>query len=391
MDSRYHGIWMDEMAGALLSVEANVIIVDWSDGNYFPYPKAVANSRVVGADLGLLLHRLNILTGMSFKDVHLIGHSLGAHIAGYASKWRGNKVGRITGLDPSQPAFEGMPASVRLDRSDAYFVDVIHTSTARVLFLNFGFGIETPIGHVDFYPNGGKEQKGCTLLSVFYKWFTQGFWAGARELFSCSHQRSVEYFTESIKFDEQYCTPWAIKCNSHEEFLKGRCIDCGPDGSRCAAQGIKAIQHKRFIKSNSSNVFYLHMGSKSTFCRESLQLQVNGSELERSWVNLDISVYPEPYSGTIWNVKLKDWIASCYYNSWIGHLGEHVPGKIKSATFKWNYVSSWDTFWLRNTLDIDTVSVKKIAPKSEVQTLCVKRKDKPVRMDKCVTLTPCKT
>ncbi|UYV70682.1 PNLIP [Cordylochernes scorpioides] len=282
----------------------------------------------------------------------------------------------MAGLDPSQPAFEGMPASVRLDRSDAYFVDVIHTSTGRYLFLNYGkyprhplehvcagFGIETPIGHVDFYPNGGKEQKGCTLNSVFYKWFTQGFWAGARELFSCSHQRSVEYFTESIKFDEQYCTPWAIKCNSHEEFLKGRCIDCGPDGSRCAAQGIKAIQHKRFIKSNSSNVFYLNMGSESRFCRE----------------------YLHDYS------KPRDWIPSFYYDSWIKNHLEHLPEKIKSATLKWNYASHWDTYLSRNTLDIDTVSVKMIAPKSEVQTLCVKRKDKPVRMDKSVTLTPCKT
>ena len=48
---------------------------------------------------------------------------------------------------------------MRLDSSDADFVDVIHTDSKT--FIVRGYGIREPVGHLDFYPNGGYEQKGC--------------------------------------------------------------------------------------------------------------------------------------------------------------------------------------------------------------------------------------
>jgi len=42
----------------------------------------------------------------------------------------------------------------RLDETDAIFVDVIHTNAGQ-------YGFDRSIGHMDFYPNGGKNQPDC--------------------------------------------------------------------------------------------------------------------------------------------------------------------------------------------------------------------------------------
>ena len=79
--------------------------------------------------------------GASIADFHIIGHSLGAQIAGYAGeriqKLTKQKIGRISALDPAAPLFENMPTFVRLDPSDAIFVDVIHSDASDDV-LNFG-------------------------------------------------------------------------------------------------------------------------------------------------------------------------------------------------------------------------------------------------------------
>ena len=58
-------------------------------------------------------------------------------------------------MDPAGPLFEHADPSERLSPDDADFVDVIHT--CKVLL-----GIHQPVGTVDFYPNGGDTQAGCS-------------------------------------------------------------------------------------------------------------------------------------------------------------------------------------------------------------------------------------
>ena len=155
--------------------------VDWSHGNQAPYGQAVENTQVVGAVIHHLL-RAMFARGLSPEHVHLIGHSLGAHIAGYAGRDT-SKLGRISGLgmiyrctgsilpsnliglDPAGPQFYKSSADHRLDPTDAVFVDVIHTDGAADVIS--GFGTWARLGHVDFYPNGGAQQTGGFLLQYF--------------------------------------------------------------------------------------------------------------------------------------------------------------------------------------------------------------------------------
>lgn len=59
------------------------------------------------------------------------------------------------GLDPAYPLFQDVGPEDRLDSSDAYVVEVVHTSGRYLAF-------HDPLGHVDFYPNGGDwPQPGC--------------------------------------------------------------------------------------------------------------------------------------------------------------------------------------------------------------------------------------
>jgi pancreatic triacylglycerol lipase len=48
------------------------------------YTQAVANTRLVGLELAYLIQKLRDEHGLRPEDVHLIGHSLGAHLSSYA-------------------------------------------------------------------------------------------------------------------------------------------------------------------------------------------------------------------------------------------------------------------------------------------------------------------
>jgi len=80
-----------------LQEECNVICVDWEAGAVIPnYVRAAANTRLVGKQLSMLLDGLNKHLGLPFNSIHVIGFSLGAHVAGFAGAELKN-LSRITG------------------------------------------------------------------------------------------------------------------------------------------------------------------------------------------------------------------------------------------------------------------------------------------------------
>ncbi|XP_033124932.1 pancreatic triacylglycerol lipase-like, partial [Anneissia japonica] len=117
--------------------DLNVFVVDWGRGAKDIYTKSVQNARVVGRELGMFVQFLMKETIALYNMMHFIGHSLGAHISGFAGETTPG-IGRITGLDPAGPEFRNTDPACRLDPTDALFVDNIHTDGETLATLGFG-------------------------------------------------------------------------------------------------------------------------------------------------------------------------------------------------------------------------------------------------------------
>ena len=157
-----------DIAEAYLEVgEYNVFAIEWGDlETWANYPQAAVRTRAVGE------HSANLVKILSdagvFDKIHVVGHSLGAHVAGFLAK-RAKAMGlgtlaRVTGLDPAEPFFDIAGPEDRIDKSDADFVDIIHTNSG--MLWNGCLSIKKSIGHVDFYPAGGSHQPGCVEACI---------------------------------------------------------------------------------------------------------------------------------------------------------------------------------------------------------------------------------
>jgi pancreatic triacylglycerol lipase len=65
--------------------------------------------------------------GLNLDLLTLVGHSLGAHVAGFAGKYTHGQINTIFGLDPAGPLFSLKSASDRLSENDAKYVETIVT------------------------------------------------------------------------------------------------------------------------------------------------------------------------------------------------------------------------------------------------------------------------
>ena len=231
--------------------DVNVIVVDWGNGAALPnYVQAAANTQLVGKQIALLIKWIIFEKSLTAKDFHLIGFSLGAHIAGFAGMEIAN-ISRITGLDPASPLFEGYDEKARLDPNDAEFVDVIHSNGDS--FFRGGLGSFQPMGHVDFYPNGGRNQVGCN--SVLVGAISDIFYRKWQSL--CHHRRAFRFFIDSMVSTCQFS---AFGCESYEKYLRGECFDCDKDRTKCGHMGYFAD------KSSGRGKMYLVTRDKEPFC-----------------------------------------------------------------------------------------------------------------------------
>ncbi|KAJ8714591.1 hypothetical protein PYW07_002816 [Mythimna separata] len=106
--------------------DVNVIFVDWRRLASSNYITATNGVPAVGRALGQFLAFVNLINGVPFSQMHLVGFCLGAHIVGYAGRELEGRIVRITGLNPAGPLWN--QNSGRLNPNDAIYVEAIHTN-----------------------------------------------------------------------------------------------------------------------------------------------------------------------------------------------------------------------------------------------------------------------
>uniref|UniRef100_A0A8C5EC93 Lipase member H-like n=2 Tax=Gouania willdenowi TaxID=441366 RepID=A0A8C5EC93_GOUWI len=264
--------WVHLLTEVLLSrVDSNVIVVDWNYGaanlNYF---KAVENTRKAAENLTGFIQMLKD-SGVSLSSIHMIGISLGAHIAGFVGAKFNAAIGRITALDPAGPEFTGKPPEKRLDPSDAQFVDVLHTDIDAL-------GFREPLGHIDFYANGGTDQPGCPK-TIF---------SGISYL-KCDHQRSVLLFSDSVN---QKCPFRAFPCTSYKDFLDGSCLNCEQFGAAgCPLFGYDITEWKDVLLKLGQTKMYFTTNSQLPFCMTNYRVDVQIWNRDARWGYLTVKLH----------------------------------------------------------------------------------------------------
>lgn len=240
--------WIKRVRDAYLSKEnCNVISVDWQKlANTDPlYNIAAANSKPVGYLTADLINFLVESGGADLSSFHPVGFSLGAQVTGHLGYKLGGKLERITGLDPAGFLFHTVPASERLDKSDASFVDVMHTAGLWI-------GTDEVVGHVDFYPNKGQHpQPGCENEGLGL---------------DCSHQRAPALFAESITSDVGFKS---YKCTSWDEF----------NDDNCDTSAVETNLMGEPANPSNPGVFYLRTNAVSPFAIQNLNTIPNELKL----------------------------------------------------------------------------------------------------------------
>ncbi|XP_049451056.1 phospholipase A1 member A isoform X1 [Epinephelus fuscoguttatus] len=270
--------WVKELARALLRAQdANVVVVDWVYGASFAYNLVVENYKEVALQISVLINQMQ-KHGCKLESFHFIGISLGAHVAGFVGTLFEGKIGRITGVDPAGPMFKGADTYDRLDPSDAQFVDAIHTDSDY-------FGISIPVGHVDFFLNGGKDQTGCArsrFNSILIYFPVYGY-------VICDHMRALHVYMSALNGS---CPIVGIPCHSYEDFLKGRCLDCDVFKGRCPTIGLSENNGITTSPLPREQKLFLLTTSSPPFCSHHILLQLEVSPLDKS-AELEVTLMTE--------------------------------------------------------------------------------------------------
>ncbi|KAF2897937.1 hypothetical protein ILUMI_08233 [Ignelater luminosus] len=186
----------------------NVILVHADKLMNMSETESIQNVEPIVETVAEMLILLRNQDRLYFYNMHIIGHGLGAHIAGlvglYIYKKMNVQINRVTALEVSRVGFEFAPPDKRLDKMDARVVDVYHTAAGSL-------GINMSLGTIDFWIYGGTApQPGCLSLQT-----------SQNDSFSadyCSFEKSIWYYVYTIR-----SAIYGVRCSSYASFKAGLC------------------------------------------------------------------------------------------------------------------------------------------------------------------------
>ncbi|KAM3966368.1 lipase member H-A-like [Aphomia sociella] len=241
----------------------NIWLLDMLKFMSMEYPLVARIVPTVGKHVGEMLYNLT-LHNPKFdpKKLEVVGFSLGGQTMSFIAKsykaLSGTKISRLTALDPMGPCFRNLGPERRLDKEDADFVELIGTNID-------GYGFPYPVGHVNFYVNGGEHQPNDIVFMPCDM--------------SCSHVKAYTTWFSAVQNPNSFI---AMQCDSVQQARDRECYDRKPMVTNVLGLDVDKTKHGIFyLAVNFYYPYYMgELGTKKEYEPNSSSLnKMNPKEL----------------------------------------------------------------------------------------------------------------